>query len=100
MVILRESMVSYIDSLLNLLSSLGTDNLNCICNSSNELNNSLINYNTMYKQVDYLKSLLTVNNSQDMIIKCGNIDVVLTVNNNNFVSTYANIYEGKNVLVQ
>ena len=93
--ITNESMVSYIDSLSNLLSSLGTDNLNCICNSSNELNNSLINYNTMYKQVDYLKSLLTVNNSQDMIIKCGNIDVVLTVNNNNFVSTYANIYEGE-----
>ena len=28
-----------------------------------------------------------------MIINCGNTDVILTVNNSNFVSTYANIYD-------
>ncbi|MEN8076280.1 hypothetical protein ABFP60_04910 [Clostridioides difficile] len=92
--ITNESMVSYIDSLSNLLSCLGTDNLNSFCTSSTLGGNSLVNYDIMYKQVNYLKSLLTVNNSQDMIVKCGDMDVVLTVNNNNFISTYANIYDG------
>ena len=88
-----ESMVSYIDSLSNLLCCLGTDSLNSVCKVSTNSENPLLNYNTMYKQVEYLKSLLTVNNSQDMIINCGNTDVILTVNNSNFVSTYANIYD-------
>ena len=88
-----ESMVSYIDSLSNLLSCIGTDNLNSYCKTFKSDNSSFINYDTMYKQVNYLKSLLTTNNSQDMIVKCGNMDVVLTVNNSNFISTYANIYD-------
>nr|WP_133016215.1 hypothetical protein [Clostridium cuniculi] len=88
-----ESMVSYIDSLSNLLSCIGTDNLNSYCKTFKSNNSSFINYDTMYKQVNYLKSLLTTNNSQDMIVKCGNMDVVLTVNNSNFISTYANIYD-------
>ena len=88
-----ESMVSYIDSLSNLLSCIGTDNLNSYCQTFKSSNSSFINYDTMYKQVNYLKSLLTTNNSQDMIVKCGNMDVVLTVNNSNFISTYANTYD-------
>ena len=86
-------MVSYIDSLSNLLSCIGTDNLNSYCQTFKSSNSSFINYDTMYKQVNYLKSLLTTNNSQDMIVKCGNMDVVLTVNNSNFISTYANTYD-------
>lgn len=88
-----ESMVSYIDSLSNLLSCIGTDNLNSYYQNLKNSNNSFINYDIMYKQVNYLKSILTTNNSQDMIVKCGNIDVVLTVNNSNFISTYSNIYD-------
>ncbi|MBS4955543.1 hypothetical protein [Clostridium sp.] len=88
-----ESMVSYIDSLSNLLSCLGTDNLNSYCQTLKSTNSSFVNYDIMYKQVNYLKSLLTTNNSQDMIVKCGNMDVVLTVNNSNFISNYANIYD-------
>ena len=89
----NESMVSYIDSLSNLLSCIGTDNLNSYCQSIKSTNNSFLNYDIMYKQVNYLQSLLTSNNSQDMIVKCGDMDVVLTVNNSNFISTYANIYD-------
>lgn len=89
----NESMVSYIDSLSNLLSCIGTDNLNSYYQRFKNSNNSFINYDIMYKQVNYLKSILTTNNSQDMIVKCGNIDVVLTVNNSNFISTYSNIYD-------
>lgn len=88
----NESMVSYVDSLSNLLDCIGIDNLNCLCKDNNVQSNYLLNYNTMQKQVTYLKSLLTVNNSQDMIVKCGNTDVVLTVNNSNFINTY-NIYD-------
>ena len=79
-----ESMVSYIDSLSNLLACIGTDNLNSYCQTLKSTNSSFVNYDTMYKQVNYLQSLLTTNNSQD---------VVLTVNNSNFISTYANIYD-------
>lgn len=89
----NESIVSYIDSLSNLLSCIGTDNLNSYCQTLKSTNSSFVNYDTMYKQINYLHSLLTNNNSQDMIVKCGNKDVVLTVNNNNFISTYANIYD-------
>lgn len=89
----NESMVSYIDSLSNLLSCIGIDNLNSYCQSIKSTNSSFINYDMMYKQVSYLQSLLTNNNSQDMIVKCGDMDVVLTVNNSNFISTYANIYD-------
>lgn len=92
--ITNESMVSYIDSLSNLLSCLGTDNLNSFCKVNTLGGNPLVNYDIMYKQVNYLKTLLTVNNSQDMIVKCGDMDVVLTVNNNNFIGTYSNIYDG------
>ena len=43
-----ESMVSYIDSLSNLLSCIGTDNLNSYCQTLKSTNSSFVNYDTMY----------------------------------------------------
>lgn len=89
----NESMVSYIDSLTNLLYCLGPDNLNSHYQTLKSTNSSLINYDIMYKEVNYLKMLLTNNNTQDMIVNCSNFDAVLTVNNTNFISSYSNIYD-------
>lgn len=91
--ITNESMVSYMDSLCNLMSNIGIENLNSLNKIESVENKVYLNYDIMYKQINYLKTLLTANNSQDMIVKCGDRDVVLTVNNNNFINTYANIYD-------
>ena len=63
-------------------------------NSTQSLNSNLgLNYNSLLGQVNYLKDLLTINNSQDMIVNCGNSSVVLPVNNDNFLSSYGSIYD-------
>ncbi len=89
-----DSMVSYIDTFSNILSSIGSDNLNSYINSTQSLNSNLgLNYNSLLGQVNYLKDLLASNNSQDMIVNCGNSSVVLPVNNDNFLSSYGSIYD-------
>ena len=104
-VISSNSVVSYIDAFYNMMNCFGVKNLCELCKNilGNDLNsvegarnileNNVLNFEMLFNQLSYLKTLLNDNNNQDIIINTGNNEVVVTVNNSCFLSSYANAYD-------
>ena len=91
--ITSESLVSYIDLISSLLTNINPISFNSTLKSTNS---NVINCEYILSQVNYIKNLLTNNNTQDMILKSYNNDVVVTVNTDNFFNSYANVYDKMN----
>lgn len=98
------SVVSYIDAFYNLMNCFGIKNLCEICKNSPKVTattidlnkntmTNILNFEMMFNQLNYLKTLLKNNNNQDIIINTGSNEVVVTVNNNCFLSPYADAYD-------
>lgn len=106
-IISSNSVVSYIDAFYNMMNCFGVDNLCKFCKNipknnanideftSNNIGDqsNILNFQMMFNQLNYLKTLLNNNNNQDIIINTGNNDIVVTVNNSCFLSSYANAYD-------
>lgn len=88
--ITSESIVSYIDACSNLLNCIDTTTISSLIKSTNS---NLINLQSMQNQISFLQNLLTTNNTQDMILKSDNSELVVTVDTTNFFSSYANVYD-------
>lgn len=85
-------LVTYIDTLINIIEIFGVDTLDEMLNKEDKI----INFNIFLKLLKYLESLLTSNNTCDMIMNTGSSKVILTINTKNFMNTRLNMFDEVN----
>lgn len=82
-------LVSYIDTLINLINIFGIEYLDDLAQNCA----GRINFSMFFKMLTYIKGVLTYNNTQDLIMKTGNGTAILTVNKDNFMNNQCNIFD-------
>lgn len=87
--ITNECFISYLDALINLITIFGCDTLDSLIKE----NPCKMNFTMYLKMITYIKSTLTCNNTQDLIMKTGNGRVVLTLSKDNFMNSQCNIFD-------
>lgn len=90
-VITNESLVMYLDTMINLISIFGTDTLDEIV-KQNKCNCN-INFSMYLKMITYLENLLTCNNTQDILMHTGNGQAIITVSKGNFMNNQCNAFD-------
>ena len=91
-IITNKGVLSYIDTLINLITIFGVeylDNLTKDCTRK-------INFSMFLKMLTYIKSILNNNSTQDLIMKSGNGIVILTINTDNFMNNRCNMFDNIN----
>jgi len=88
-IITNLSVISYIDTLINLVTIFGTEYLESITKNCT----GKINFSIFLKMLTYIKSILTYNNTEDLIMKSGNGIAILTVNKDNFMNNRCSIFD-------
>ncbi|BCZ47673.1 hypothetical protein psyc5s11_37400 [Clostridium gelidum] len=91
-IITNKGVLSYIDTLINLITIFGTDYLNTLSKDCKEN----IDFSIFLKMLTYIKSILTYNNTQDLIMKSGNGVAILTVNKDNFMNNRCSVFDNIN----
>lgn len=86
----EDSVLSYIESCCDQINCIGCDTLNLL---SKDVCTEIYNYNISSNYLTKLKDSLNINNTQDVIIKTNNNDIVLMLNNKYLFNNYGNIYE-------
>lgn len=86
--ICHESLNEYINSLKLIVDCFGVDKLNKLRD-----NNSIIDFNVINRFLQEIQSKLNTNNTSDLILKCGENDIVLTVNNSYFFNNNLNKFD-------
>ena len=96
-ILTSESIKGYIESLQVLFDCFGCDNLNTIIPSSESKfkckNRSIFNYTSICKMLSKLNEILNRNNTQDLILRCGDTSPILNVNNSFFMNNTSYIYD-------
>jgi len=90
--ITNKCVISYIDTLINLITIFGAeylDNLTKDCSGK-------LNFSMFLKMLTYIKSILTYNNTEDLMMKSGTGTVILTVNKDNFMNNRCNMFDNIN----
>ena len=90
--ITNKCVISYIDTLLNLITIFGAEYLDDLTKDCNEK----MNFSMFLKMLTYIKSILTYNNTEDLIMKSGEGTVILTVNKDNFMNNRCNMFDNIN----
>ena len=90
--ITNKCFISYIDTLVNLITIFGTDYLDDLTKDCREK----MNFSMFLKILTYIKSILTYNNTEDLIMKSGNGIVILTINKDNFMNNRCNMFDNIN----
>lgn len=90
--ITNKGVLSYIDTLINLITIFEVKYLDTLTKDCT----GKINFSMFLKMLTYIKSILTYNNTQDLIMKSGNGIAILTVNNDNFMNNRCNIFDNIN----
>lgn len=85
-----ESVLAYLDVFYDAINCIGISEMKKYCNCNEQILN---NFQLVFKQMAHLKTLLTSNNTKDLIIKTEGNDIVVIVNNKNFFDTYSNIFD-------
>lgn len=88
-IITNKCLISYIDTLINLITIFGCDFLDDLAKKCI----SKINFSIILKMLTYLKSILIQNNTQDLIMESGNGIAVLTVNRDNFMNNTSSVFD-------
>lgn len=88
--ITNESLISYVETLIALLSAIGCEKLDPLLDKEKY---KFINFSVLLNLLDKLKSTLTLNNTQDLMMITGDCTTVLTVNNNNFMNNDYNVFD-------
>ena len=91
-IITNKGILPYIDTLINLITIFGTEYLDTL---SKECKGN-INFSIFLKMLTYIKSILTYNNTQDLIMKRGNGTAILTVNKDNFMNNRCSMFDNIN----
>lgn len=90
--ITNQGVVPYIDALINLITIFGCEYLDGLFKDCNEK----FNFSISLKMLTYIKSILSLNNTQDLIMKTENGTVILTVNKDNFMGNRCNLFDNIN----
>lgn len=90
--ITNRGVLSYIDTFINLITIFGTEYLDTL---SKECKGN-INFSILLKMLTYIQSILTNNNTQDLIMKSGNGIAILTVNKDNFMNKRCSLFDNIN----
>lgn len=85
-----ESVTSYLDVFTDMVNGIGIENVKKYCKCRTD---TLDNFDMVMNQVTHLQNLLATNNTQDLIITTECNDIVVIVNNSNFLASYANIFD-------
>ena len=88
-IITNKCIVSYIDTLINLITIFGTEYLDTLSKDCA----GKINFLIFLKMLTYIKSILTYNNTQDLIMKTGNGTAILNVNKDNFMNNRSSMFD-------
>lgn len=91
-VITNQGVIPYIDALVNLITIFGCEYLDNLFKDCNEK----FNFSISLKMLTYIKDILSLNNTQDLIMKTDNGIVVLTVNKDNFMGSRCNLFDNIN----
>lgn len=83
-----ESLNSYIDSLKSIIDCFGYDKLNKL-----REDNCIMDFSVIDKLLVEIQSKLHLNDTSDLILKCGNRELVITINNNYFLNNHTNKYD-------
>lgn len=87
--ITSSSVLNFVETLINLIDIFGCDYLNEITKECN----SKLKFEMLQKMLTYLKTILTCNNTQDLIMKVGNGRAILTINKNYFMNNTCNVFD-------
>jgi len=87
--ITNKCILSYIDTLINLITIFGTEYLDTLSKDCA----GKINFLIFLKMLTYIKSILTYNNTQDLIMKTGNGTAILNVNKDNFMNNRSSMFD-------
>ncbi|WP_297421575.1 hypothetical protein [Clostridium sp.] len=90
--ITNKGIMSYIDTLINLITIFGAEYLDALAKDCI----GKINFSILLKMLTYIKSILSHNNTVDLIMKSGNGTVVLTVNKDNFMNNQYSVFDNIN----
>ncbi|CUU46621.1 DUF6414 family protein [Clostridium beijerinckii] len=90
--ITNKSIMSYIETLINLITIFGAEYLDDLTKECNVK----INFSMCLKMLTYMKSILENNNTTDLIMKCGSGTIILNVNKDNFMNNKFNIFDNIN----
>ena len=90
--ITNKGVLSYIDTLINLITIFEVEYLDTLTKDCTEK----INFSMFLKMLTYIKSILNCNSTQDLIMKSGNGIVILTVNKDNFMNNRCNMFDNIN----
>jgi hypothetical protein len=90
--ITNQGILPFIDTLINLVSIFGSEYLDDLAKNCS----GNINFSMFLKMLTYIKSILTYNNTLDLIMNSGKGRVILTVNKENFMNNRYNIFDNIN----
>jgi len=90
--ITNKGVLSYIDTLINLITIFEAEYLDTLTKDCT----GKINFSMFLKMLMYIKSILTYNNTQDLIMKSGNGTAILTVNKDNFMNNRCSMFDNIN----
>ncbi|MGL4569610.1 MAG: DUF6414 family protein [Clostridium sp.] len=84
----NECFKSYIESLKTIIDCFGCDKLNSLLD-----NGFLIDFNIISKLLDSIYNKICLNNTSDLILNCGNNEIILTINESNFLNDRAHKFD-------
>jgi len=90
--ITNRGVIPYIDTLINLITIFGVEYLETLAKECK----GIINFSIFLKMLTYIKSILTYNNTQDLIMTSGSGTAILTVNRDNFMNNKYSIFDNTN----
>lgn len=91
-IITSKGVIPYIDALINLITIFGCEYFDELFKDYKEK----FNFSISLKMLNYIKGILTLNNTQDLIMKTGNGTIVLTVNKDNFMGNRCSLFDNIN----
>lgn len=90
--ITNKGILPFVDTLINLITIFGDEYLDTLTKEC-KLN---INFSIYLKMLTYMKSVLTHNNTMDLIMKSGRGTAILTVNRDNFMNNKFSMFDNIN----
>jgi len=87
--ITNKCIVSYVDTLINLITIFEAEYLDTLAKDCA----GKFNFSRFLKMLMYIKSILTYNNTQDLIMRSGKGTAILTVNKDNFMNNRCCIFD-------
>lgn len=88
----NSSLISYVNTMINLLEVFECDYLDKLIKEKK----CCLNFTRYYKMLQYLQKILTCNNTMDLIMKVGNGFAILTVGVENFMNNQCHVFDKTN----